>query len=1296
MEYNKVGWENEPSRTTPINASNLDHMDEGIKQLVDEVNSIGEDLGDAESDIAGLSTRMGNAEGNISSIGTTLASTTSRVSTAESNIANLSSAMGTANSNITNLQGRMTTAESDIDTLEGRVNNVASATNYRVYEMVMGSTSTGMIELAIDNWTVGGAIASYYPIQIILQSNDSRSAVVSLLIKNDGTIMAANIEETYKVVDSITYTMRSGVLSVSVAFVDANEPYKVYVKAPVFMTIGMIGSPQVQSNALSVSYKLNWADIMGITNSSNMHSVKIASNITGNGRLMLHVSEWVDTRAEMVLRFVNRSTGGYIDVNMLLKQNDFPIFCRAINNGGITISNVYKSTDNLTYDFKITDSTQYDVYATMPIWIDGGYFANTTASGSEITISRFDYMYPSQIDSKIGDLSNLQTTTKSNVVGAINEVNSKIVDTDYVISEYTLDGVTQSSRAFRIVSNAVSEVSDNEYLLEVEIELENGYCAKIPFTTTDDGVKHSSVFIFYTMPRLAERTFVEKIQDASQTTSANDVQIWFTISNRNPVKVRLKHHKSKTYIVENAPSLPSGVGVEIEIISGTSEIHGVHQGSGSLSSRMSYVSTFDGAVSIVSGSNTEDIFIYNEGKQGDSETSGIRIFTPNGDVRINNNFVGKNSLSNMGDGTITGAIAFSNEDGEEVSGNPITITDAIDANAVDVSVDIEPVQEGSGTPSPTNIRPIHAVTESKNLYDKANVLDAYIADTTGEIIASSTGSKTAFVKVKAGVYTISKITSSVFRFARYSSQPTVGSQCISGSKFNVSSDATKYTYTISEDCWVGMFFVNGSSSSDVANSQAIIDSIQVEKGSTETPYTSHEPQIEIKRVGKNLFDKDSVTMSVYLKTDGSVVESQTWDISDYIPVVENEKITKSGTVEIGTNPSSCFYDENKNYISGIRISSTTQTLTVPSGARYFRTTVAKAEKSALMIERGDTATTYEPYQGETYIIKTGENVYGAHHDATTGKMVVTHGFAELGELTWTATSTTSVFYSAALINSVNKQTMNAICSKYPCYKGSSQSGMEDKSVFVRSDGVVFIKDTSYTDVTTFKNSLSDAQLVYDLATPQTINLTPQQVKMLKGTNTVSSNAQTINLSYLKDNAVGRAVSIVEKEIEPQIEEIHNEINTKMNSDSIAPVENGATASTSYAVGNYITRNNNLYKVISAISQGATFTSNNIQPTTVTDIIKHKTVYYTNNIQTNDIYIPLFSSSEANRKGIVSVMLLDAYSMIPAYASVTAQVEYVGGGSSSTSALINYHLKIASGQGSFGTGSYSVEVFYVEF
>lgn len=49
MSYKKIGWEDYPSINTPINAANLNHMDEGIAALFSQMDSI-EEISHAEID----------------------------------------------------------------------------------------------------------------------------------------------------------------------------------------------------------------------------------------------------------------------------------------------------------------------------------------------------------------------------------------------------------------------------------------------------------------------------------------------------------------------------------------------------------------------------------------------------------------------------------------------------------------------------------------------------------------------------------------------------------------------------------------------------------------------------------------------------------------------------------------------------------------------------------------------------------------------------------------------------------------------------------------------------------------------------------------------------------------------------------------------------------------------------------------------------------------------------------------------------------------------------------------------
>lgn len=90
----------------------------------------------------------------------------------------------------------------------------------------------------------------------------------------------------------------------------------------------------------------------------------------------------------------------------------------------------------------------------------------------------------------------------------------------------------------------------------------------------------------------------------------------------------------------------------------------------------------------------------------------------------------------------------------EASGNPLVLTDSAGGNAAECIVTLEPIQSGSGTPSPQNVRPISGRTQSvvtrtgKNL---AQLEQGTISTTTGAETPSTTRVRTQFMMVEQGV-----------------------------------------------------------------------------------------------------------------------------------------------------------------------------------------------------------------------------------------------------------------------------------------------------------------------------------------------------------------------------------------------------------------------------------------------------------------------------------------------------------------------------------------------------------------
>jgi hypothetical protein len=124
-----------------------------------------------------------------------------------------------------------------------------------------------------------------------------------------------------------------------------------------------------------------------------------------------------------------------------------------------------------------------------------------------------------------------------------------------------------------------------------------------------------------------------------------------------------------------------------------------------------------------------------------------------------------------------------------------------------------------------------------------------------------------------------------------------------------------------------------------------------------------------------------------------------------------------------------------------------------------------------------------------------------------------------------------------------------------------------------------------------------AQVVYTLATPQTIQLTPAQINLLTGTNIISTNADYLSVRYYATGQTGN----VEGNIAFLLDKTaSNETEVNAVSESIAPIETG-TATQNYATGSYLMLNNRLCKVTAAIATGEQIiVGSNVQYTTVAE------------------------------------------------------------------------------------------------
>ena len=265
--------------------------------------------------------------------------------------------------------------------------------------------------------------------------------------------------------------------------------------------------------------------------------------------------------------------------------------------------------------------------------------------------------------------------------------------------------------------------------------------------------------------------------------------------------------------------------------------------------------------------------------------------------------------------------------------------------------------------------------------------------------------------------------------------------------------------------------------------------------------------------GFNQWDKSGTISGGYLTKDGNVASSENFKYTDYIHIVPNTTYHFQNIG--GSNPSICWYDAAKQFISGTSNSEAiAKNLTSPANAQYVRVSFPKENVDTLCVNLhwdGSRDGEYEPYVKHSYpldstltlcgIPKLDANnslYYDGDEYSADGTVTRKYGIVDLGTLDWTATYTEHVFSGGTITPEFVAQSsgaINMLSTKYniapslyiasgiPNNMISKQSGTTNK---------IIIRDDSYSDATTFTNALSGVYIVYELATPTTEEADPYQ------------------------------------------------------------------------------------------------------------------------------------------------------------------------------------------------------------
>ena len=284
-------------------------------------------------------------------------------------------------------------------------------------------------------------------------------------------------------------------------------------------------------------------------------------------------------------------------------------------------------------------------------------------------------------------------------------------------------------------------------------------------------------------------------------------------------------------------------------------------------------------------------------------------------------------------------------------------------------------------------------------------------------------------------------------------------------------------------------------------------------------------QAKVTRTGKNLFDPTS-TNTDWVGGDGSIYQVPTAK-TNYIPVSPGQTLTISNAnassgesiLLIAFFSSGSMLSRNVAY-NGEKY----KTATAPANTEYAIVSFYNWSLTAQQqVEFGSTATAYEPYAGTTVPISWQSEagmIYGGTLDVLTGVLTVGWASVDLGTLGWLYDSVNARFYTDGLTGTIKRGASGwrttLICSNY-----KTTSGIDADCTISEyaSTGYIYIRDTAYSDKDTFRAAMSGVQLVYDLATPITVQLTPATLSTILGTNNIWADTGDVSVTYRADTTL---------------------------------------------------------------------------------------------------------------------------------------------------------------------------------
>jgi len=346
---------------------------------------------------------------------------------------------------------------------------------------------------------------------------------------------------------------------------------------------------------------------------------------------------------------------------------------------------------------------------------------------------------------------------------------------------------------------------------------------------------------------------------------------------------------------------------------------------------------------------------------------------------------------------------------------------------------------------------------------------------------------------------------------------------------------------------------------DIPLKSLVVDINPVQSGSGDPSPDNVRPisgwtEMTVNASGKNLFpykDIESKTINgvtiTIEKSNGAITNihmqgtaTTAFAVPFYVNGEDNQWVLPKGEYKLyigGDKPTQIrTFDINvrkANETSDISAKSGVTTITLSEQTTFssayiwiYSGTVLNNNIIPVIVQSGvDTSVKYPITQRQSITIDLGQTVYGGHLDVLSGVLTVDRAMVDLGTLTWNyVASSTLNFRASELIGAKIPETAvvkpNAICSILPVLDCTAISTPVDGLTIIYATsaqaGKVWAHSEIYTDATAFKAAMTGQTLVYELAEPITIQLTPHEVKSLLGQNSIFADTGDCTVEYRAD------------------------------------------------------------------------------------------------------------------------------------------------------------------------------------